>query len=108
MSMKAVWRRTGTGPLTRRIVPLTVVEQREHDAVHPPEEVTKLRLVRALRSAGHLAAVQQHMNGAPPSAVKEDWAVASAIARQDEIIVELVAVLGITEEDMDALFVLAE
>jgi hypothetical protein len=68
-----------------------------------PANATKLRLVRALRAAGKWGAVKAALAKAGPG-TNEDWSHAHLIERTDPI----AAALGLTDAELDAIFIAAE
>lgn len=69
-----------------------------------PQSVTKLQLVRALRTAGLWGDVKSALKSSG-TVVKEDWEYASQINRYDSLVASFAVAIGLTEADMDAIFV---
>lgn len=74
----------------------------------PPEvPVVSMRAFRhALVQAGLRQAVEDYVNAAPIE-VRDDWATAPTVARDNALIVAAGVALGQDNADMDALFALA-
>lgn len=76
-----------------------------------PEAVTARQARLALLAAGHLPAVVaalEAMPGTEGEAARIEWEYALGIERQSPLVLALAAQLGLTEAQVDALFVAAK
>lgn len=69
-----------------------------------PNRVTKLQLVRALRVSGQWGTIKAALMQADV-VTKEDWEYAGVINRTDPVALTFAAALGLTDAEIDALFV---
>ncbi len=69
-----------------------------------PTVVTMAQAQLALLAAGHLDAVEAAVEGMPREA-QILWRKANTVVRGDPLLIELAALLGLSETDVDALFV---
>ena len=69
-----------------------------------PTIVTMSQAQLALLAAGHLDAVEAAVETMPREA-QILWRKANTVVRDDPLLIELAALLGLTEADVDALFV---
>lgn len=71
-----------------------------------PKAVTPLQARKALRAAGMLDAVNSWM-AQQPEEVQEVWEYALTIERDNPTLADAATAMGLTEDQMDALFVAA-
>lgn len=69
-----------------------------------PKTISKLQLVRALRSAGHWGNVKATLAQADAT-TQEDWEYAFKINRSDPVVASFAAALGLTEDNLDDIFI---
>ncbi len=98
-----------TGEITQR--PLTPEEVAALPAPQPapvPQTVTRFQALAALHLAGHLPAVEAIM-AAPetPTLEKLAWANALSFERTSPTLASLAGAIGLTSQDLDALFTTA-
>lgn len=74
---------------------------------HTPLNVTPLQARRALRAAGLLATVNAWVAGQPDDDIRCAWEFASVIERNGPITVGAAAALGLTDAQLDGLFLAA-
>ena len=73
-----------------------------------PQSVTRFQALAALHLAGHLPAVQAIMDAPEtPILAKLAWDNALSFERSSPTLASLAAVLGLTSQDLDALFTAA-
>jgi hypothetical protein len=79
------------------------------DAVAPvvPRTVTPLQARRALRAAGLLATVNAWVASQADEDIKAAWEFASVIKRHDPLTLGAAAALGLTDAQLDGLFLAA-
>lgn len=66
-------------------------------------EVRKVRLMRSMRDAGVWKTVRAAINAGDEDA-KEDWEASEMIPRNDPLVEALAASVGLSEEQIDAIF----
>lgn len=71
-----------------------------------PASVTKLQLVRSMRALGHWSDFKSSLKQSSTT-IKEDWEYASAIDRNDSLVVAMGATLDLDTASMDTLFITA-
>lgn len=71
-----------------------------------PASVTPLQARRALRAVGMMAAVDAFL-GTANADTREAWEYASSVDRHEPMLTEIAAALGVTDEQLDSLFILA-
>lgn len=73
-----------------------------------PQEVSRFQGRAALIQAGHMAAIQAYID-APTTdiMVKEAWANVTVFRRQSLMMLTVASVLGLSEEELDNLFIAA-
>lgn len=69
-----------------------------------PTTVTKLQLVRAMRSTGLWSTFKSSLKQSPTE-IKEDWDYASVMDRDDELVMAFGVTLELDTAGMDALFI---
>lgn len=75
-----------------------------------PDSIDMRRARLALRAAGHLAAVNaaiEAMEGYAGEDARIEWEYATAIKRDHPVVAAMQTVLGLTDEDLDNLFIAA-
>lgn len=84
------------------------IAQMEADAAHVPvpRAVTALQFMLALQAAGKLTDAETAVAGAS-DAVKITWARMTIAERADATLVSMAGGLGMSSEDIDALFIAA-
>lgn len=93
--------------------PLPTAEQietwtAEYEAqANVPETVTPLQARRALRAAGLLPTVNAWVASQPDEDIKDAWEFASVIERYGPLTLGAAAALGLSEAQLDALFIAA-
>ncbi|UGY23165.1 hypothetical protein HU675_0035200 [Bradyrhizobium septentrionale] len=71
----------------------------------PPDSCTKLGLKRAFDEFGNWAAVKAAI--AADAAVQEEWDLATEIRRADPLVQHMIAVVGLSDEQVDQLLIRA-
>ena len=69
-----------------------------------PQVVTRRQALRALLAAGKLDQIELLIQSAPRT-VQIDWATAGTFERNNPLIAELAPQVGLTEADVDGLFI---
>lgn len=73
-----------------------------------PQEVSRFQGRAALIQAGHMAAIQAFIDQPETDImVKEAWANVTVFRRQSPMMATVATVLGLTEQDLDNLFIAA-
>lgn len=72
-----------------------------------PQSVTPLQARRALRAAGLLSTVNAWVASQPDEDIKDAWEYASVIERSGPLTLGAAAALGLTDAQLDALFIAA-
>lgn len=73
-----------------------------------PQEVSRFQGRAALIQAGHMAAIQAFIDQPDTDImVKEAWANVTVFRRQSPMMTTVATVLGLTEQDLDNLFIAA-
>lgn len=100
-------RYTGTEPIR------LVLGGQDYDAAHPVPYVVTMRQARlALLAAGKLSGISAAIDAIPDAAQREaariTWEYSTEVQRHNGLVAQLGPALGLTEEQVDALFVAAK
>lgn len=83
----------------------------ESDTLPPggvPVEVSRMQGRAAIIQAGHMAAIQAYIDASTTDImVKEAWGNVTTFRRQSLMMLTVAVVLGLSEEDLDNLFIAA-
>lgn len=95
------WVDAALGYADAKFVPVDVA-----DPVEVPQSISRMQAKQALLAAGTLTAVEAAMASAP-AAVQIYWADASHFHRDHPVLEQMAGALGMTSDDLDALFIAA-